>query len=154
MTSTSDQILELYKLSVEMADRISSRRGLANAFFVSVNTALVAAFGLASSAMSNISHFAWLAFSGVGTLLSVVWWLQLRSYRDLNKAKFAVILDLEKQLPAQPFAAEDSLLPKDQVKFWRGKYAELGTSERVVPWLFICFYLILIGLSAFQQTCI
>jgi hypothetical protein len=35
--------LELYKLAVEMADRISARRALANTFFLTVNTGLAAA---------------------------------------------------------------------------------------------------------------
>jgi hypothetical protein len=39
--------MELYKLAVEMADRVSARRGTANAFFVTVNTALLAFLGLA-----------------------------------------------------------------------------------------------------------
>ena len=34
--------LEQYKLYVEMADRISSRRQNANSFFLSINTAIVA----------------------------------------------------------------------------------------------------------------
>jgi len=33
---------ELYKLAVEMADRVSARRGLANTFFLTVNTGLAA----------------------------------------------------------------------------------------------------------------
>lgn len=39
--------LDLYKLAVEMADRVSARRGTANAFFVTVNTALLAFLSLA-----------------------------------------------------------------------------------------------------------
>ncbi len=38
----SGQYLELYKLAVEMADRVSARRATANAFFLTVNTALLA----------------------------------------------------------------------------------------------------------------
>lgn len=38
----SQQYVELYKLAVEMADRVSARRATANAFFLTVNTALLA----------------------------------------------------------------------------------------------------------------
>lgn len=154
MTLHQDQVLELYKQSVEMADRVSSRRGQANAFFISANTALVAAFGFATSMASGKSPVAIVAFCGVGVLLSIVWWLQLRSYRDLNKAKFKVILELEKQLVAQPFADEESYLPKDKVKAWRGRYAELGWSERIVPSLFVILYVVLALVSTWQQKCI
>ena len=34
-----DGLLEQYKIYVEMADRISARRGLANTFFLTLNTA-------------------------------------------------------------------------------------------------------------------
>lgn len=37
-------LFEQYKLYVEMADRISARRMLANSFFVGVHTALITAF--------------------------------------------------------------------------------------------------------------
>ena len=40
-------LLEQYKLYLEMADRISSRRQSANSFFLSLNTALVALVGSA-----------------------------------------------------------------------------------------------------------
>ena len=39
---STQQYLELYKLAVEMADRVSARRAAANAFFLTVNTALLA----------------------------------------------------------------------------------------------------------------
>lgn len=151
MTPHADQLLELYKQSVEMADRVSSRRGQANAFFVSANTALVAAFGFAASMSAVKTPIAFVAFCGVGVLLSIVWWLQLRSYRDLNKAKFKVILELEKQLVAQPFADEESHLPKDKVKGLRGRYAELGYSERIVPLLFVILYFALTAVAALQR---
>jgi hypothetical protein len=44
---SEDTVLELYKISVEMADRVSARRGTANAFFLSVQTAVISVLGLA-----------------------------------------------------------------------------------------------------------
>src|SRR4051812_38656787 len=38
--------LELYKLAVEMADRTSARRTAANSFFVTLDSAFLAAIGL------------------------------------------------------------------------------------------------------------
>lgn len=40
-------VLEQYKLAVEMADRVSARRGNANLFYLSVQTTLLTAAGLA-----------------------------------------------------------------------------------------------------------
>ena len=39
-------ILEQYKLYVEMADRVSARRALANTFFLTLNTAVFTAIGV------------------------------------------------------------------------------------------------------------
>ena len=39
-------ILEQYKLYVEMADRISNRRGLTNTFFLTINTAIFTVIGI------------------------------------------------------------------------------------------------------------
>lgn len=41
----SEQYFELYKLAVEMADRIAARRGVANSFFLTVSTGLAALLG-------------------------------------------------------------------------------------------------------------
>jgi hypothetical protein len=40
-----DALLEQYALYVEMADRISSRRGLANTFFLTLNSAILTLVG-------------------------------------------------------------------------------------------------------------
>ncbi len=79
-----------------------------------------------------------------GVLLSIAWWLGLRSYRDLNAAKFKVITQLEQQLPTKVFSEEWLLLKRDEIPWWRGRYAEQGTVERVVPFIFAGLYLVAI----------
>ncbi|WP_457784557.1 RipA family octameric membrane protein, partial [Streptomyces albidoflavus] len=78
-----------------------------------------------------------------GITLSAAWWMQLRSYRDLNTAKFQVINKLEEHLPARIFADEWEALKRDPIPGWRKRYAELGTSERIVPLVFVGAHLIL-----------
>src|SRR5215217_2669349 len=91
---TTEQYLELYKLAVEMADRISARRATANAFFLTINTTLLA---FVSSGSLRVLWLVALA----GIALSGTWWILLKSYRDLNVAKFGVILKMEKELEAR-----------------------------------------------------
>ncbi|MFC5145895.1 RipA family octameric membrane protein [Streptomyces aureoversilis] len=67
-----------------------------------------------------------------GITLSAAWWMQLRSYRDLNTAKFKVINKLEECLPVHICADEWEALKSDPIPGWRKRYAELGTSERIV----------------------
>jgi hypothetical protein len=126
------QYLELYKLAVEMADRVSARRATANAFFLTVNTALLA---FVSSGLDDMLRVVVLA----GIALSGAWWVLLKSYRDLNAAKFDVITEMEKNLEAQVFGDEWKRLERRQ-ESWRGRYAEFGAVERFVPLIFALLY--------------
>lgn len=130
------RVLDLYKLAVEMADRVSARRGTANAFFVSVQSAVVAALGFLASRQPVPQTRYLVAICVVGVLASLIWFLLLRAYRDLNSAKFKVINSLEEQLPVALFNDEWEHLKKDPVSRWRRRYAELGTVERYAPLLF------------------
>jgi hypothetical protein len=137
-----DRILELYNLAVEMADRVSARRTAANAFFLTLHGGLAAAVGILGQATSpekDVSVYLLLAPTA-GLALSAAWFLLLRSYRDLNKAKFTVITEIEGELPLQIFAKEWEQLKKDPVEGWRARYAEQGTVERVVPAIFALLY--------------
>jgi hypothetical protein len=141
-----DRLFEQYKLAVEMADRISARRGATNAFFVTVNAALLAAAESFDLPLAAI----------LGVVLAGTWWLLLRSYRRLNNAKFTVINGLEAGLPAQPLRdeweivnADDAVketleqLPRLRRSTRRlGRYKELTVVEQIVPLIFATLYLI------------
>ncbi len=133
---------DLYNLAVEMADRISARRVLANSFFATVNTGLAALLGA--------RPFPWYV-AAAGVVLAIVWWALLKSYRDLNAAKYRVILAMEELLPAKVFGDEWAALRGKPVEFglrpsavksWLAQYRELGAVERVVPWVFVAIYVI------------
>ncbi|OIJ92077.1 RipA family octameric membrane protein [Streptomyces colonosanans] len=137
------ELLDIYKLAVEMADRVSARRGTANSFFLSVQTALVTLVGFGIPKLSESPWWVSSAVALAGITLSAAWWMQLRSYRDLNTAKFKVINELEERLPVKIFADEWEALKTDPIPDWRKRYAELGTSERIVPLVFAVAHLIL-----------
>jgi hypothetical protein len=144
---SSPHYLELYKLTVEMADRISARRGLANSFFLTLNTGLTAFLGTALGPVpmpeGDTDSLRGVLMAGIGVVLCFTWWVLLRSYRQLNSAKFRVILEMEKQFTAAPFGNEWQLLKADPVKRRFSRYAELGLVERVVPLAFMTVYLVL-----------
>lgn len=138
-------IFEPYALAVEMADRVSERRGSANKFFLSIQTSFLAAVGLADTTLDHVTWYSALAAALTGCSISTVWWLQLRSYRMLNAAKFAVINKLEEGLPAQIFTDEwASLKPEGSQGSRRLAYIELGTTERLIPWLLAALHLLLL----------
>src|SRR5215203_1368478 len=105
------QYLELYKLAVEMADRVSARRATANAFFLTVNTALLAFVSGGSLDMLWLVGLA-------GIALSATWAVLLKSYRELNAAKFDVITKMEKNLEAHVFGDEWKRLKENRQEGW------------------------------------
>ncbi|MER8073781.1 hypothetical protein ABTZ59_36785 [Streptomyces sp. NPDC094034] len=137
------ELLELYKLAVEMADRVSARRGSSNAFFLSVQTTFIVLISFGFPKLAGSPWWVSLTVALAGVTLSGTWWMQLRSYRDLNTAKFKGINKLEERLPARIFADEWEALKSDPIPGWRKRYAELGTSERIVPLVFVVAHLVL-----------
>jgi hypothetical protein len=134
-SAASAQHMELYKLAVEMADRVSARRGTANAFFVTVNTALL---GFMSTVKLDPS---WPVAVG-GFVLALTWAALIKSYRDLNSAKFDVILRMEDGLPVRVYGGEWKKLKEDP-QTWRKRYAEFTTVEWIVPAVFAVLYVAL-----------
>ncbi|WP_454197904.1 RipA family octameric membrane protein [Nocardia sp. Marseille-Q1738] len=133
-TTYDSVVLDQYRLYVEMADRISARRGLTNSFFLTLNTGiftLVATFGKNPPDTKEW----WLAIPLVGILgQCFAWFYLVRSYRLLNSAKYQVIGALEERLPASPFwKAEWWALGegKDRARYW-----PLTHIEQWIPVLF------------------
>ena len=142
------RVIEVYKIAVEMADRVSSRRATANAFFLTVNTTLIAVIGLNKAPTSD--HVMTISVCIAGMLVAACWWFLLRSYRLLNEAKFKVINKIEAEhLPVKPFTDEWNQLGKnDPPEDKRSKvlvgFQQLGIIERVISIVFGLLYLILL----------
>ncbi|MDP2601826.1 MAG: hypothetical protein Q8S00_04440 [Deltaproteobacteria bacterium] len=127
-------LLEQYKLYVEMADRISQRRQTANSYFLTVNTALLSFVGYLTT--KDTSDYLWL-LGVVGVVLCYLWYRLVRSYRDLNTAKFNVIHVIEKRLPLSPYDAEWEAMGrgKDSTRYKPVTHIETG-----VPWVFVVLH--------------
>jgi hypothetical protein len=133
-------VMEQWKLCVEMADRVSSRRGLTNTFFLTLNTAIFTVIGVVGKAHPDVSS--WILALPLAILLGecTAWWWLVRSYRLLNGAKYEVIGVLEERLPASPFwRAEWTALGEG--KDWR-KYLPLSHLEQWIPVLFGLVYVV------------
>lgn len=142
-------LLELYKFAVEMADRVSVRRATSNSFFLAVNAALTAFIGIVDTngappkigGPAHPDEFGATVIALVGIVFSATWWLLLRSYRDLSRAKWAVITRLEDRLDIRLYQDEWKILMAEEPTTWRRRYRELGLVERVVPVLFLAVYI-------------
>ena len=144
--TNSAYLLEQYKLYVEMADRVSQRREQSNRFYAGLLASMIAL--MAVLARLDISNDDWaiviLCGGLFGCFLSVVWLVNIRSYRVLSTAKFAVINELEESLPAQGYSKEWALLrPSDG----SAKYFQLTRIEQFVP---VMMFLLFLGLAVYS----
>ncbi|MDX3642914.1 hypothetical protein [Streptomyces sp. MB09-02B] len=134
-------LLEQYKLCVEMADRVSARRNLTNTFFLSLNSAVAALVAPVSSrTLANAPVL--LLMAGLVILIAqcLAWFVIVRSYRQLNSAKWAVIGAFEERLPAYAYSrAEWGALSEGSD--WR-KYLPLTHVEQWVPIIFSASYIV------------
>ncbi|GAB3474198.1 hypothetical protein GCM10027521_02150 [Amycolatopsis cihanbeyliensis] len=132
-------VLEQYKLYVEMADRVSARRALANTFFLALNTSIFTVIGVAWPARLVATPW-WLVIPLAALLAECAAWFYLvRSYRQLNTAKYQVVGALEERLPASPYwKAEWVALGEGRD---RSRYWPLTHLEQWVPVLFGSIYL-------------
>ena len=141
-------LLEQYKLYVEMTDRIGQRRDQSNRFYATIVSALVALLAILArlGAFDVVWAGALLAAGIFGAILSVIWILNIRSYRVLNAAKFDIINDIERQLPYAGYTKEWELLrPKDAP----AKYLQLGIVEQLVSGLVLLLFLLIAAYGAF-----
>lgn len=137
-------ILEQYKIYVEMADRISSRRATANAFFLTLNTLLVT---LMSLCFDRLSLFSAIIICITAVMFCFAWKRLILSYQQLNTAKYIVIGEMETKLPASPYwSAEWKTLGEGRNP---KLYKPLTDVEKWVPIIFILIYIVIAVAMAF-----
>ncbi len=131
----SDDTIDLYKLMIESSESLIQRRQKTNAFFITAIGSLLAIAGLLikTGSISSDSVGVLYGFAVVGLLLCNSWRNLIDNYGKLNKAKFDVILRLEKNLGSQIYSAEwvslgKGLRPK--------KYKSFTSTEKHVPLFF------------------
>lgn len=135
------ELLEIYRLHAEFADRVSQRREGANRLYVSVLAGMVTFLAVSMRfGVGDLPSDVMLRSAGVfGALLSLSWFVVLRSYRQLNSGKFKALHDLETQLAYPFFATEWKLL--------RDRYWKLTVVETALPCIFCAFFVALTALS-------
>ena len=135
-------VLEQYKIYVEMADRVSARRNLANVFFLTLHTTIIGAIGFTFDRIELIYPKILVSFPIIAILtLCYVWWRLINSYRQLNTAKYQVVGELEKKLPASPYwSAEWKALGEGKDP---KKYAPITHVEYYVPIIFGALYVMI-----------
>ena len=131
--SFSTDLLEQYKLYVQSADNVSTRRVSSNRYILTVNAALVASYGFQST---NSGLTIWtIPIAVAGIIVSLLMWSIIKSHRDLNAVKFKVIHELEQHLPAALYVYEWQLAQEGQGKIYRAV-------SKIELWIPVVFFLL------------
>lgn len=122
-------LLEQYKIISESADKITDKRQNTNNFYLAVNSFLFAISGyLATIKLMKIT----VLISLIGILISSIWFKNIKSFKNLNVAKFKVIHELEEHLPARIYKKEHEYL--------KSGYYNLTSIESFIPITFGVLY--------------
>ena len=120
---------------VQSSEQLIQRRQATNAFFITVIGSLlaIAALLVNTGTLNGDSIGLLYGFSAVSLLLCNSWRNLIDNYGKLNKAKFDVILRLEKNLGAQIYSAEWIALG---IGMRSDKYKSFTSTEKNVPLYF------------------
>jgi len=133
--SPKTELLEIYKLHAELADRVSQRREAANRLHLGLLSGLGLFAGVFadSGITDSLTHFVFLAVGILGMAASFSWWVLARSYRQLNSGKFKVLDELEDEIAFPFFRREWEILKQgtEQKTYWK-----LTTVETFLPAIF------------------
>lgn len=143
-TEYQNHLFEQYKLFIDSVEKTSDRRQQANNYFITINTALISFIGL-SFQINLVENLPWLKilFAVLGIIICFIFYFLIRSYKQLNAGKFAVIHEIEKNLPLALYKYEWQVLGegKDHSKYYPFSHVEV-----LIPWIFGILYFIL-GIS-------
>lgn len=107
-SSSDSGVIDLYKMMVDSSERLVGRRQAVNTFFLTINGALLTAFGVIvqSTGDERLSATGIVVLAIAGAVLSLAWRSLIKSFGQLNSGKFRVINTLERYLPAAIYEAE------------------------------------------------
>ncbi len=140
----SDELLEQYKLCVQMADGVLQRKQYANIFFFAVNSTtipLLIAFGVYArhaGVALNLLSYAVLGAAAVGIINCLTWCYLLQYYHRLSSAKYEVVQKMEVKLGYKPYCDEQEILVRSKDKTY---YRPLAVVESLAPLVFSPFYI-------------
>jgi hypothetical protein len=135
---TKEPKLAIFELYLATAEKVSDRRAQANAWMLSVNSAIVALYGYLQAdklVVPTGQRTVWLwAIPAAGAIVCLAWAVLLTSYRKLNRAKFTVLQEMETDLPFHPFKREREVYSLDRRR-------SLSQVETAIPGCFVLLYL-------------
>ncbi len=144
-----DHLLEQYKLYVELTDRLSQRREHTNNLYISLVSGLFAVIALIlnNGEASDLRYILTASISILGTLVCLLWYINIESYRQLNTGRFKVIHEMEKYLPYPCYSREWEMLGEGREP---KEYRPITHIQKYVPLAILLPYLILLVYSVYK----
>lgn len=136
-----NHLLEQYLSYVESSKRVTRDRIKTNKFFVTLLSSLAVFMSIAKSlpGTENVPQIGLFLTSLLGLSFSILWWANVKSYRQINSGKYEVIDDFEKELPFEAYRREWDVL--DNGESWK-TYLEHTTVEKAITYPLIVVFLI------------
>ena len=138
-------LLEQYKLYVLSAENVSTRRVSTVRYLLTANAALVALYGFQTILVDGVYRMIPVGIAGL--VVSTLSYFIIKSYRDLNQAKYTIIGEIEKTLPLAMFDYEWWLARGEQDP----RYRPVSEIEQWIPIVFFVLHLIAIAFAVFVQ---
>lgn len=132
------RIMEQYKIYQKTSEDLVERRQNVNSFYITVNSAIVAVFGVILGLADYPSNtFVIIIMAVIGIILDISWIKLLEAYGVLNSAKMKVICMLERELPIRLYDTEWMVM-SDKLNL--KKYVSFTDSEKRIPKILIGVY--------------
>jgi len=111
----TDRLMDQYIHYGEVAIETANQRVQMNRFFGLILTSILAGlFALARENLTTTSAAIVLFASGFGSLICYFWYQSLQSYRRLNKARYAILNQIESTLPVRMYLDEWRYLKREK----------------------------------------
>jgi hypothetical protein len=147
MSNGNDSKFAMFEVYLATAEKVSDRRAQANSWMLSVNSAIVALYGyLQADNMAVPQKMIWLwAIPAAGVIVCIAWSALLKSYRELNRAKFVVLAELEADLAASPTTRERQIYKE------HGRRS-LSRIESSIPACFVALYIVMLVAAVVMEN--
>lgn len=125
---SGNDLLIIYQTYVSALLHSEGKRQNANQIYLTISLAIVTAY-------STIFGFPKILAALMIAFVAVIWTLTITWHRSLSRAKFSVLLEIEKKLAYAPFTKEWEAMPATQ------RWIGLTRLETLAPFVLFAFAL-------------
>lgn len=140
--NNNELLIEQYKVMLSTSESLIERRQKLTTTYLSIFSALLPVICTMLSFSSFYLYLGATLISIIFIILCFSWRSTIISYGKSNRAKFAILEEIESKLPATMFSSEWLALKKITTK-----YKSFTNRETIIPILFVVIYTVLLAIS-------